>query len=932
MPPIQVRTAILAALFSLHCFSQPAPPSHPVYGIDFSPYLTGQSPRHRTQISAAQIEARLKIVAPFTRWIRTFGSTNGLEATAAIARTLGLKVAVQAWIGRDKDANKAEIANVIAAANAGNADIVIVGSEVFYRGDVSEDELLNLMAQVRAAIPASIPVTTAEIYDRLNERPRVIAASDIVLGNIYPYWERVPVTNAVCSLAQKYQLLKSAAGSKQVIIAETGWPSGGNTVGRAVPSPANAALYFKQFVTWAAANNIPYFYFEAFNEAWKVDEEGPQGAHWGIWDESGSMKPGMAPVFSGDTAPVACDGPVDGPGTPAIQFVYVPPYGNTSDRLQGQVRHVVPSTHRVLVYIKVGAGWWTKPTFASPATTIENDGAFSAAITTGGSDQLATEIAAFLVPATFSPPLASGGALPASLSANALAQVSIQRTERSISGKVTDPAGQPVGGVQVDAAGLGAALSAIDGNYSFFNIASAGTFVLTPAFPNYVFTPASMAVTVGSTNQFANFRATPTVDLSISSSLAPPGINSGSSFTHTVVVGNAGIGSATSATATLTYPTALALVSASTTRGSCSVSGQIVTCALGSLAPTATADITVSGTAAAIGAHTVSASVDGPDPDLNRSNNTTAATLNVSCTFTTTTVPATVAAERQTLLIAVSTQPGCAWSASSNRSWAQVFPLNAVGSGSIDVTVFPNFGVSTRSVTLNLAGTMAIVNQTGMTGNANQRFVHMMYFSFFGRAPSPAEVAFMESVLLSGLPRPDFVVNFMNSAEFNNGGRFIAGLYAGILNRNAEYGGWLFTRNALATGIVAQAQLVSIFLESGEFKLNHPALTNRQLAALMYRQILSREGTPAELDFMQGVLDRNELSRPQFVTNFLNSHEFRLATGPRITAFLLYATLLQRDPSPAEYGTVVAELQSGVPPREIIERLLFSAEFTAQFN
>jgi len=302
------------------------------------------------------------------------------------------------------------------------------------------------------------------------------------------------------------------------------------------------------------------------------------------------------------------------------------------------------------------------------------------------------------------------------------------------------------------------------------------------------------------------------------------------------------------------------------------------------------------------------------------------------CTATAGSAPTTAPSTGSSFTVPLTVGAGCIWNASSNRSWAQVFPLTGTGNANISVTIFPNFGTVARSVDLNLGGAILTINQPGSTANANQRFINMMYFSFFGRLPSPAEVAFMESALTGGLTRGEFVLNFFNSAEFNNAGRYIAGLYVGILNRNAEYGGWLFIRNALATGAVTYNQLAFNFLDSAEFKLNNPSLTNRQFAALMYRQILLREGTTAELDFMQGVLDRNELTRTQFAQNFLQSEEFRLGTGPRLTTFVLYATLLLRDSSPLEFDGAVSRLQGGTTARTIIDEILISPEFGTLLN
>jgi hypothetical protein len=63
-----------------------------------------------------------------------------------------------------------------------------------------------------------------------------------------------------------------------------------------------------------------------------------------------------------------------------------------------------PADFGVIVYIFIpygphgAGGWWIKPTCANPLRTIAEDGTWSCNITTGGIDETATGIAAFLVP------------------------------------------------------------------------------------------------------------------------------------------------------------------------------------------------------------------------------------------------------------------------------------------------------------------------------------------------------------------------------------------------------------------------------------------------------------------------------------------------------------------------------------------------------
>jgi len=277
----------------------------------------------------------------------------------------------------------------------------------------------------------------------------------------------------------------------------------------------------------------------------------------------------------------------------------------------------------------------------------------------------------------------------------------------------------------------------------------------------------------------------------------------------------------------------------------------------------------------------------------------------------------------------LTTGDACAWLAASDQPWAQVFPISWTGSRPVEYTVLPNFTTRSRTALLSIAGQPFTVTQPGSTEFEMRRFVRQMYFNFFGRLPSEAEVEFNVNAISAGIvTRTSLVLNFFNSAEFNLAGRFIAGLYVGILNRNAEYGGWLFNRNALTSGAVQYTSLVNNFLDSAEFKLNNPSLTNRQFAALMYRQILLREGASAELDFMEAAL-AGGLSRVQFATNFLQSLEFRLGTGPRLTTFVLQACLLLRDATPTEFANAVMRLSppSNTPVSTLFSEMLASVEF-----
>jgi glucan 1,3-beta-glucosidase len=262
-----------------------------IHGFCFSPYLEGQSPG--SQVSAEQIRARLEVIRPFTRWVRTFSCTDGHEQTPAIAHSMGLKTLVGAWLGTDAAINEREMQGVIAVAQAGHADIVAVGNEVLLREDLSEDELIAQIERVKRALydlPTAVPVGYVDAYFLFEKHPRVTAACDVLMTNCYPFWEGCPREQAVAYMQTMVQRTRAVAGGKRVLISETGWPDQGSNFHGSVPSEEGAMRYFIDSVRWAQQEGIEIFYFAAFDEAWKVGAEGDVGAYWGLWDKDAQPK------------------------------------------------------------------------------------------------------------------------------------------------------------------------------------------------------------------------------------------------------------------------------------------------------------------------------------------------------------------------------------------------------------------------------------------------------------------------------------------------------------------------------------------------------------------------------------------------------------------------------------------------------------------
>lgn len=260
-----------------------------IHGISFSVYLENQAPG--TQISAEQIRARMKIIQPYVKWIRSFSCVDGNEFIPGIAHEYGLKTLVGAWLGTDMEKNEQEIEGVIKVGKSGCADIIAVGNEVLLRGDLSEEQIIEYIERVKKEVPG-VPVGYVDAYYEFTLHPRISDVCDVILANCYPFWEGYPLEHSLLYLKDMYQRALKAGNGKKVIISETGWPNLGSSERGAIPSYENAIKYFINAYQWASEEDIEIFYFSSFDETWKIAAEGDVGAYWGLWDKDGNLKYG----------------------------------------------------------------------------------------------------------------------------------------------------------------------------------------------------------------------------------------------------------------------------------------------------------------------------------------------------------------------------------------------------------------------------------------------------------------------------------------------------------------------------------------------------------------------------------------------------------------------------------------------------------------
>lgn len=287
----------------------------PVQGFSFSPYRAHQSPLAKSYPTAAQIEADLKLLQGKTTFVRTYTSLEGMEAVPRLAGRYGLKVWHGAWLSSIERENLEQISALIDHANryADTVERVIVGNEVLLRKDLTADQLIHYIRQVKRAVKQ--PVTYAEVWEYWLRNPQVAQEVDIITIHILPYWEDEPIgmdrrdpngDPAYGKLAIKTHIvdtiarIRRAFPGKRVVIGETGWPSSGRMRADARPGLVEQARYYAMFKKLADTEKLEYNLVEAFDQPWKSYQEGTVGATWGLFTTDRQQKFQIGATVSAD--------------------------------------------------------------------------------------------------------------------------------------------------------------------------------------------------------------------------------------------------------------------------------------------------------------------------------------------------------------------------------------------------------------------------------------------------------------------------------------------------------------------------------------------------------------------------------------------------------------------------------------------------------
>jgi len=186
-------------------------------------------------------------------------------------------------------ANAAEVERGIALAKRYN-DLVVavnVGNEALVEWNdhmVPLEKVIDYVRHVKSGIDQ--PVTVADNYEWWIRDGAPLAAEVDFLGvHTYPVWENKGIDEGLSYTIENIDGVRTAIPDKPIAILEAGWA----TVAAEFGDRANEndqARYFDELEKWANETRTTVFFFEAFDEPWKGDENDPLGAekHWGLFN------------------------------------------------------------------------------------------------------------------------------------------------------------------------------------------------------------------------------------------------------------------------------------------------------------------------------------------------------------------------------------------------------------------------------------------------------------------------------------------------------------------------------------------------------------------------------------------------------------------------------------------------------------------------
>ncbi|KAI9832030.1 MAG: hypothetical protein M1819_004574 [Sarea resinae] len=320
---------------------------HKVFpGMDYTP-MNAQYPACLTNpANQNNVTKDVAVLSQLTNAVRLYGTDcNQTEMVLAAIDHLGLNSSMKIWLGvwleNNATTNTRQLDQMYTLLNHYGSDHfagVIVGNEVLYRKDMTETQLASVLEGVKSNLTdmkMDLPLATSDLGD--DWTANLAEKVDVVMSNVHPFFGGVPAPQAASWTWQFWQdhdvILASKSSSssssdadaeassaslassssstgatqKKSIISEVGWPTAGGTNCASTSSSCTSStgsvagvaglnVFLDDWVCASLSNGTQYFWFEAFDEPWKVqfDSKGRGWEdQWGLFTVDRALKDGV---------------------------------------------------------------------------------------------------------------------------------------------------------------------------------------------------------------------------------------------------------------------------------------------------------------------------------------------------------------------------------------------------------------------------------------------------------------------------------------------------------------------------------------------------------------------------------------------------------------------------------------------------------------
>ncbi|KAK9420833.1 hypothetical protein SUNI508_00924 [Seiridium unicorne] len=292
---------------------------HKVFpGVDYTPLNTQYPDCIGNPASQNNITRDVAVLSQLTNVIRLYGTDcNQTEMTIHALKQLQMEDDIKIWMGVWQDNNEttnarqlSQMWDILETYGDKYFEGLIVANEILFREQMTEDELGDLLDSVRTNVTnmgLSLKVATSDLGDKWTSS--LAAKSDVIMSNIHPFFGGINEKDAASWTWQFWQnhdsgYMKSDASAN--VISEIGWPSQGgmDCASETVtdcPDQAVAGIdglnqLLNDWVCDALTNGTNYFWFEMFDEPWKIEfntDSQQWEDHWGLMDVDRNLKDGV---------------------------------------------------------------------------------------------------------------------------------------------------------------------------------------------------------------------------------------------------------------------------------------------------------------------------------------------------------------------------------------------------------------------------------------------------------------------------------------------------------------------------------------------------------------------------------------------------------------------------------------------------------------